>query len=83
MQVKQCLPDSSRPGGFARGQAYFRGAVQLLRGTEAEEVDVRRLYSGRLALEDLPKAIKGKKCLSVTDRILGLSQTEQTVSPSW
>merc|ERR1711971_728278 len=46
--------DTSRPGAFYREQAYFKGAVEILR--HLEDVDFGSLYSGQIAIQDLSKA---------------------------
>jgi len=45
--------DTSLPGAFYMDQAYFKGAVEILR--HLEEVDFGRLYCGQVALQDLDK----------------------------
>eukprot|EP00397_Hematodinium_sp_SG-2012_P003020 GEMP01003028.1.p1 GENE.GEMP01003028.1~~GEMP01003028.1.p1 ORF type:complete len:873 (+),score=169.69 GEMP01003028.1:1594-4212(+) len=52
-RVKRGLVDTSEPGAFNIDQAYFKGAVDILRNLNA--VDFGRLYSGQVALEDLDK----------------------------
>jgi alpha-L-glutamate ligase-like protein/uncharacterized protein (TIGR02421 family) len=52
IDLKRGLTDTSQPGGFTKGIVYFRGlrAIEhyLLQGG-----DLRRLYIGKIALEDL------------------------------
>lgn len=52
-RIKRGLKDTSQAGSFCMDQAYFKGAVEILR--RLEEVDFPRLYSGQLALQDLDK----------------------------
>eukprot|EP00747_Dinoflagellata_sp_TGD_P007720 gnl/TRDRNA2_/TRDRNA2_117354_c1_seq1.p1 gnl/TRDRNA2_/TRDRNA2_117354_c1~~gnl/TRDRNA2_/TRDRNA2_117354_c1_seq1.p1 ORF type:complete len:248 (+),score=22.59 gnl/TRDRNA2_/TRDRNA2_117354_c1_seq1:3-746(+) len=52
-RVKRGMIDTSKPGALCVDQAYFRGAVELLRC--AEDVDFVGLYSGQLALQDLSR----------------------------
>jgi uncharacterized protein (TIGR02421 family) len=52
IEVKRGIGDTSEPGGFTKGVVYFRGlrAIEqyLLHGG-----DLKRLYIGKIALEDL------------------------------
>jgi uncharacterized protein (TIGR02421 family) len=52
IEVKRGIADTSEPGGFTKGVVYFRGqrAIEqfLLQGG-----DLKRLYIGKIALEDL------------------------------
>jgi len=52
-RIKRGLKDTSQPGAFCMDQAYFKGAVEILR--HLEEVDFPRLYAGQLALQDVDK----------------------------
>jgi hypothetical protein len=52
-RIKRGMIDTSLPGAFYMDQAYFKGAVEILR--HLEEVDFGRLYGGQIALQDLDK----------------------------
>lgn len=52
-RIKRGMIDTSLPGAFYIDQAYFKGAVDLLR--HLDEIDFGRLYCGQVALEDLDK----------------------------
>lgn len=52
-RIKRGMVDTSLPGAFYLDQAYFKGAVEILR--HLEEVDFGRLYGGQIALQDLDK----------------------------
>lgn len=52
-RIKRGMHDTSLPGAFNIDQAYFKGAVEILR--QLDEVDILRLYGGQLALQDLDK----------------------------
>lgn len=52
-RVKRGLFDTSQPGAFNMDQAYFKGAVEILR--HFSEIDLVQLYSGQVALQDLDK----------------------------
>jgi len=53
VRIKRGMTDTSLPGAFYMDQAYFKGAVEILR--HLDEVDFGRLYGGQLALQDLDK----------------------------
>jgi uncharacterized protein (TIGR02421 family) len=52
IELKRGLHDTSDPGCFTKGLAYFRG-VRAIEQYVAEGGDIRRLYVGKVALEDL------------------------------
>lgn len=52
-RIKRGMIDTSLPGAFYLDQAYFKGAVEILR--HLDEVDFGRLYGGQIALQDLDK----------------------------
>lgn len=52
-RIKRGMVDTSLPGAFYLDQAYFKGAVEILR--HLDEVDFFRLYAGQIALQDLDK----------------------------
>merc|ERR1712070_723781 len=52
LRVKRGVIDPSQPGCFAKDQCYFKGAVAIIRSLES--TDFHLLYSGRIALDDLP-----------------------------
>lgn len=52
-RIKRGMIDTSLPGAFYLDQAYFKGAVEILR--HLDEVDFGRLYGGQIALKDMDK----------------------------
>lgn len=52
IELKRGLHDASEPGAFTKGLVYFRG-LQAIERYVAEGGDLRRLYVGKIALEDL------------------------------
>lgn len=52
-RIKRGMLDTSMPGAFYMDQAYFKGAVEILR--HLDELDMGRLYCGQIALQDLDK----------------------------
>lgn len=50
-KVKQGMLDTSLPGAAAGGQAYFKGAVEIL--LSIDEVNVTAMYSGCISFEDV------------------------------
>mmetsp|Transcript_30720 Transcript_30720/g.60350 ORF Transcript_30720/g.60350 Transcript_30720/m.60350 type:complete len:914 (+) Transcript_30720:232-2973(+) len=52
-RIKRGMMDTSQPGAFYMDQAYFKGAVEILR--HLDEIDFGRLYGGQIALQDLDK----------------------------
>jgi len=52
-RIKRGMLDTSQPGAFYMDQAYFKGAVEILK--HLDEVDFGRLYGGQIALQDMDK----------------------------
>lgn len=52
-RIKRGMFDTSLPGAFYIDQAYFKGAVEILK--HLDEVDFGRLYCGQIALQDMDK----------------------------
>mmetsp|Transcript_98152 Transcript_98152/g.174727 ORF Transcript_98152/g.174727 Transcript_98152/m.174727 type:complete len:1017 (+) Transcript_98152:180-3230(+) len=52
-RIKRGMLDTSQPGAFYMDQAYFKGAVEILK--HLDEVDFGKLYAGQIALQDLDK----------------------------
>jgi len=52
IDVKRGLTDTSEPGGFTKGIVYFRGLCAIRKFVE-DGGDLKRLYIGKVALEDL------------------------------
>merc|ERR1712183_813178 len=50
-RIKRGMVDTSVTGAVNLNQAYFKGAVEILR--RLEKLNFHRLYGGQLALEDL------------------------------
>lgn len=53
IDMKRGLIHTAEPGGFTRGVVYFRG-LRAIEHYVIEGGDLRRLYIGKIALEDLP-----------------------------
>ena len=51
LRVKRGMGDTGVPGTFSKDQAYFEGALNLLK--QRRTLDFRLLYVGKLSLEDL------------------------------
>lgn len=62
IDMKRGIMHTAEPGGFTRGIVYFRG-LRAIEHFIAEGGDLRRLYVGKIALEDLEilKDIPGMK----------------------
>jgi alpha-L-glutamate ligase-like protein/uncharacterized protein (TIGR02421 family) len=52
ISMKRGLQDTSEPGGFTKSMAYFRGLKAIEKFIE-NDGDLKRLYIGKVALEDL------------------------------
>ncbi len=52
IELKRGLQDASEPGSFTKGLVYFRG-MRAIERYVAEGGDLKRLYVGKVALEDL------------------------------
>lgn len=52
IDFKRGLQDTSEPGGFTRSLVYFRG-LRAIEGFVERGGDLRQLYVGKIALEDL------------------------------
>ncbi|XP_071818934.1 microtubule-associated tyrosine carboxypeptidase 1-like [Apostichopus japonicus] len=63
MRVKRYLPDPNMKGGTGKDQCYFRGAVDILR--KLDRIDFEVLYSGKVALEDLPRVRHSARLTSI------------------
>lgn len=57
IELKRGIGDTSEPGAFTKGIVYLRGARAIEQFT-ASGGDLKRLYIGRIALEDLELAEK-------------------------
>lgn len=53
LQLKRGLGDTRAPGAFTKGLVYFRG-LQSIEQFVAQSGDLRTLYYGKIAIEDLP-----------------------------
>ncbi|XP_078618643.1 microtubule-associated tyrosine carboxypeptidase 1-like [Branchiostoma floridae x Branchiostoma japonicum] len=54
MRIKCGLPDPAKDlGGCGKDQAYFAGAVEILRNLEV--IDFHLLYSGKVCIDELPR----------------------------
>ncbi|MBI5793648.1 DUF1704 domain-containing protein, partial [Candidatus Uhrbacteria bacterium] len=52
IDCKRGLSDTSEPGGFTKGLVYFRG-LRAIEAFVADGGDLRKLYVGKVALEDI------------------------------
>ncbi len=55
IELKRGLQDTAEPGSFTKGLVYYRGLLAVERFVEGGG-DLRRLYLGKVALEDLELA---------------------------
>ena len=55
---KRGLRDTSQPGGFTKDLLYFEGAVDVWHYLKQNNFDITNLYFGKMALEDVERAIK-------------------------
>ena len=53
LQLKRGLGDTAAPGAFTKGLVYFRGSLAIEEFTK-NGGDLRKLYIGKIAIEDLP-----------------------------
>lgn len=54
---KRGLTDTSKPGGFTKDICYFGGLIEVFNWLMDHNLDPTQLYYGKLALEDVPKAV--------------------------
>ena len=66
IDCKRGLADTSEPGGFTKGLVYFRG-LRAIEAFVADGGDLRKLYVGKVALEDIDLV---PKIAGVRDAIL-------------
>lgn len=57
-RVKRGLIDTSQPGGFTKDHLYLSGAVSTYDWLTQNSFDITHLYFGKLAAEDVPKALE-------------------------
>src|SRR3989338_3915441 len=53
LQVKRGISNTAEPGTFTKGLVYFRGSIAIEEFVK-NGGDLRKLYIGKIALEDLP-----------------------------
>lgn len=58
LRKKRGLTDTSQPGGFTKDLTYFEGLVNTWQYLKDHNFDPTLLYFGKLALEDVPKAVQ-------------------------
>ena len=58
VRVKRGIKDTSKAGAFTRDQAYLRWGIHVLHWLEQHHFDLTPLYFGKLAVEDLEKAME-------------------------
>lgn len=56
LRKKRGLTDTSQPGGFTKDLVYFEGFVDMLRWLREYSYDLRGLYYGKIAHEDVARA---------------------------
>jgi len=54
---KRGLEDTSKPGGYAKDLVYFQGINEVYSWLKKNDFDISKLYFGKMALEDVDKAI--------------------------
>ncbi len=57
LRQKRGLEDTSKPGGYTKDLVYFEGMVQTYKWLEKNNFDITRLYYGKIAAEDVSKAV--------------------------
>lgn len=55
---KRGLYDTSEPGGFTKDLVYFEGFVEVIKFLQENNYDLKPLYIGKIAFEDIKKAWK-------------------------
>jgi len=55
---KRGLKDSSLPGGYSKDLVYFEGMIKTWKYLEKNNFDISGLYYGKIALEDVKKALE-------------------------
>lgn len=58
LKQKRGLTDTSMPGGFTKDLVYFAGLVEVWRYLEKRDFDPTVLYFGKLAKEDVKRALE-------------------------
>lgn len=58
LRVKRGIQDTSLPGSFAKDQAYFSGAISVLRWLSKNGYNPTQLYYGKISLEDVPAVLE-------------------------
>ncbi|GIK83605.1 MAG: hypothetical protein BroJett025_02270 [Patescibacteria group bacterium] len=57
LKKKRGLTDTSKPGGYTKDLVYFEGLIDVYGWLKKNNFDSTNLYFGKLALEDVEKAI--------------------------
>ncbi|CAH1229104.1 KIAA0895L [Branchiostoma lanceolatum] len=71
MRIKCGLPDPAKDlGGCGKDQAYFAGAVEILRNLDS--IDFHLLYSGKVCIDELPriKRLARRDCVKLPHFVL-------------
>lgn len=55
---KRGLKDTSKPGGYTKDLTYFGGMIDVWKYLEMNEFDPTQLYFGKLAVDDVDKAVE-------------------------
>jgi hypothetical protein len=58
LRQKRGLEDTSQPGGYSKDITYFEGLVDVYDWLKMNNFDITPLYFGKLAFQDVEKAIK-------------------------
>lgn len=58
LRQKRGLEDTSKPGGYTKDLVYFEGMVEIYQWLEKNNFDITGLYYGKIASEDVSKAVE-------------------------
>jgi len=57
VRIKRGIPDTSMAGGFMKDCLYFEGMVEMVRWLITHDCNITPLYYGKLAYQDIDKAL--------------------------
>jgi hypothetical protein len=58
IRQKRGLEDTSQPGGFTKDLVYLEGLIVVWKWLQSNDFDPTQLYFGKMAVEDVQKAVK-------------------------
>ncbi|MEN8252856.1 MAG: tyrosine/phenylalanine carboxypeptidase domain-containing protein [Patescibacteria group bacterium] len=58
LRQKRGIFDTSKAGGYSKDLVYFEGLVNVFKYLEKNNFDITNLYFGKMALEDVGKAVE-------------------------